>query len=44
MKSRTRVLIADDSPFVCRLLGSYFGSAPGFEVVGTALNGRRALV
>ena len=43
MKSRTRVLIADDSPFVCRLLGSYFGSAPGFEVVGTALNGRRAL-
>lgn len=43
MKSPLRVLIADDSPFICRLLRSYFRSAPNFEVVGTVLNGRRAL-
>ena len=43
MRSRIRVLIADDSKFVCRLLSSYFQASPKFEVVGTVLNGRRAL-
>ena len=43
MRPRTRVLVVDDSPFVCRLLSSYFQSAPNFEVVGMVLNGRRAL-
>jgi two-component system, chemotaxis family, protein-glutamate methylesterase/glutaminase len=43
MSSKTRVLIADDSPFVCRLLTSYLQSAPDFEVVGTAFDGRQAV-
>jgi two-component system chemotaxis response regulator CheB len=43
MIRKTRVLIADDSPFVCRLLTSYLHSAPEFEVVGTAYDGRQAL-
>lgn len=37
-----RVVVADDSPFVCRLLASYLGSAPGVEVAATALDGERA--
>lgn len=38
-----RVLVVDDSPFVCRLLTAHLQSSPDFEVVGTALNGRRAI-
>lgn len=38
-----RILIVDDSPFVCRLLAAHLQSEPGFEVVGTALSGARAL-
>ncbi len=38
-----RVLIVDDSPFVCRLLTAHLQSSPDFEVVGTALNGRQAI-
>jgi two-component system chemotaxis response regulator CheB len=39
---RVRVLVADDSPFVCHLLSHYL-TAGGCEVVGTALDGGRAL-
>ena len=39
----TRVLVVDDSPFVCRLLTSHLQSSSEFEVVGTALNGLRAI-
>jgi two-component system chemotaxis response regulator CheB len=38
-----RVVVADDSPFVCRLLASYLGSAPGVEVLATALDGECAV-
>ncbi len=38
-----RVLVVDDSPFVCRLLASHLQSDPEIEVVGTAHHGRRAL-
>jgi len=38
-----RIVVADDSPFVCRLLTSYLQSSPDFQVVGTALNGTRAV-
>lgn len=43
MSDRIRVVVADDSPFVCRLLTSYLQASPGIEVVGTALNGARAV-
>jgi len=43
MNQKIRVLVADDSPFVCRLLTSYLHSAADMEVVGTALGGRQAL-
>lgn len=38
-----RVVVADDSKFLCRLLARYLQAEPGFQVVGTALDGRRAL-
>jgi two-component system chemotaxis response regulator CheB len=38
-----RVVVADDSPFVCRLLTWYLQSSSDVEVVGTALNGLRAV-
>jgi two-component system chemotaxis response regulator CheB len=38
-----RIVVADDSPFVCRLLTSYLQSSSDFQVVGTALNGARAV-
>ena len=38
-----RVLIADDSPFVCRMLTTHLHATPGFQVVGTAMNGLRAV-
>ena len=43
MSARIRVLIADDSPFVCRLLSSYVNSSSDMEVMATASNGRRAV-
>lgn len=39
----TRVLIVDDSPFVCRLLASYFQAETGLEVAGVAHGGREAV-
>lgn len=38
-----RVLIVDDSPFVCRLLSGHLNSAEDIEVVATAYSGKRAL-
>ncbi len=38
-----RVLVVDDSPFICHLLTSYLRSSPEFEVVGTALDGAEAV-
>lgn len=40
---RIRVLVVDDSPFVCRLLTSHLNSAEDIEVIGTAHTGERAL-
>ena len=39
MSTPYKVLVGDDSPFVCRLLQSYLKSAPDLEVVGTANDG-----
>ncbi len=38
-----RVVVVDDSPSICRLITAYLRSSPGFEVIGTALNGRAGL-
>lgn len=38
-----RVLVVDDSPFVCRLLASHFESARGFTVAGSAFDGQSAV-
>lgn len=43
MSQAIRVLVVDDSPFVCRLLTSYIEAAPDLQVAGTAQNGARAL-
>ena len=43
MNEGIRVVVADDSPFVCRLLTSYLESSPGIEVVGTAKDGATAV-
>jgi len=43
MSPSVRVVVVDDSPFVCRLLTSYLQSSPDLQVVGTALNGARAV-
>lgn len=43
MGDRIRVLVADDSKFVCRLLTAVFENAPDFEVVGAAHGGREAV-
>jgi two-component system, chemotaxis family, protein-glutamate methylesterase/glutaminase len=40
---RIRVLIVDDSAFMCRVLESIFRSDPQVEVVGTARDGREAV-
>jgi two-component system, chemotaxis family, protein-glutamate methylesterase/glutaminase len=40
---RIQVVVADDSPFVCRLLTSYLEASREVEVVGTADDGRRAV-
>lgn len=38
-----RILIADDSAFMRKVLSDLFRSQPDFEVVGTAVNGREAI-
>ena len=38
-----KVLVVDDSPFVCRLLTSWLESSPEIQVVGTAQNGEQAI-
>jgi two-component system, chemotaxis family, protein-glutamate methylesterase/glutaminase len=43
MSAPIRVVVVDDSPFVCRLLTSYLAVAPDVQVVGTALNGARGI-
>ncbi|KAF0248990.1 MAG: two-component system chemotaxis family response regulator CheB [bacterium] len=43
MSSKTRVLIADDSKFICSLLTSYLQSDPDIEVVAIAKNGKEAV-
>lgn len=43
MSEKVSVLVVDDSPFVCRLMTSFLQSSPLIQVVGTALNGARAV-
>lgn len=43
MSQPIRVLLAEDSPFLCRLLESYLVEAGGFSVVGKALTGLSAI-
>ena len=38
-----RVLLADDSPFLCKLLAHYLTQAGGFQVAGMAYTGREAI-
>lgn len=42
--SRVRVLIVDDSALMRRLLSDLLGSSPKIEIVGTARNGREAVL
>ena len=39
---RLKTLLVDDSPTVLRLLSEVLGNDPGFEIVGTAGNGKEA--
>ncbi len=43
MSNQIRVLIVDDSPFVCRLLAAHLQSSTEMMVVGTAVDGIQAL-
>lgn len=43
MTSGIHVVVADDSPFICRLLTQYLESDPDIRVVGTAMNGKEAV-
>ena len=43
MTEPIRVLVVDDSPFVCRVLTSHLHREKDIEVVATALSGKRAL-
>ena len=38
-----RVVVADDSPFICRLLKQYLESDPFVKVIKTVLNGKQAM-
>lgn len=38
-----RVIVADDSPFICRLLTRHLESGPGIRVVATANDGKEAV-
>lgn len=40
---KIRLLVVDDSPFVCRLVTGYFQTEEDIEVVGQALTGRQAI-
>jgi two-component system, chemotaxis family, protein-glutamate methylesterase/glutaminase len=42
-RTKLRVVIADDSPFVCRLLAGYLRSSNEFEVVAAVHQGRQAV-
>lgn len=41
--SNCRVLVIDDQPLMLEALKSFFSAEPGFEVIGTAANGREAV-
>lgn len=43
MSEKIRVVVADDSPFVCHLLTTFLQSVAEFQVVATAFNGRQAV-
>ncbi|MBI5029105.1 MAG: chemotaxis response regulator protein-glutamate methylesterase [Chloroflexi bacterium] len=43
MTAPARVVVVDDSPFICRLMTSHLQAVPDIKVVGTALNGLQAL-
>jgi len=43
MSESVRVIVADDSPFICRLLTQYLESDPAIRVIGTACNGKEAV-
>lgn len=43
MNKLTRVVLADDSPFVCSMLKNYLQSTTEFDVLGIAYNGLEAL-
>jgi two-component system chemotaxis response regulator CheB len=43
MSQAVRVVVADDSPFVCRVLTSYLQSSSDVRVVGEASDGARAV-
>ncbi len=43
MSRPARVLVVDDSPFVCRLVAGYLAAEPDLEVAGTAHSGSQAL-
>ena len=38
-----RVVVADDSPFICRLLKQYLESDPFVKVIKTVLDGKQAM-
>ncbi|GGG53196.1 DNA-binding response regulator [Kocuria dechangensis] len=38
-----RLLVVDDQPLMLEALKSFFSAEPGFEVIGTAANGREAV-
>ncbi|MBS1827735.1 MAG: chemotaxis-specific protein-glutamate methyltransferase CheB [Acidobacteria bacterium] len=40
---RIRVLVVDDSPFVCRLVSGYLKAELDMEVIGSAYSGREAI-
>lgn len=43
MSDHIRVIIADDSPFICRLLKQYLESDPSISVIKTVHNGKEAV-
>lgn len=43
MTPKIRVVVVDDSPFVCRLLASHFQSAPDMQTVATVSDGATAV-
>lgn len=43
MSRRTRVVVIDDSPFVCALIARYLEASDDLEVIGTLTDGARAV-